>query len=343
MVTFGISPECLCHDVRDNVARVADLEEAGFTHIWEGDHTLPWQHSSGHSAGIWATLTAFLAHTERAVVGPMVIPPIGVRHQPVDVAIEIATLELLYPGRVALGVGTGEAMNEKTTTGAWPSLHERIERVTEAIELIRRCWAEPDYFRHQGKHFDAFFYLYQKPSAEIPIICAAGGPKMAGNAGRLADGYVSVGVPTEVHHDVLIPAFENGAAAAGRAAPSGFRTAWVSTSYHPDRERALEGARVYGGLLIPEAYTYIQDPRVIEQRALLVRDEALAAAFCIATSGEEIIARFEAFIDAGCDHIIWADMSPDPSLVAGVCRDEVLPYFARKYGGSTAPSIAAVR
>ena len=86
MVTFGISPECLCHDVRDNVRRVGDLEEAGFTHIWEGDHTLPWQHSSGHSAGIWATLTAFLANTERAVVGPMVIPPIGIRHQPVDVA-----------------------------------------------------------------------------------------------------------------------------------------------------------------------------------------------------------------------------------------------------------------
>ena len=98
MVSFGISPECLCHDVRDNVRRVGDLEEAGFTHIWEGDHTLPWQHSSGHSAGIWATLTAFLANTERAVVGPMVIPPIGIRHQPVDVAIEIATLELLYPG-----------------------------------------------------------------------------------------------------------------------------------------------------------------------------------------------------------------------------------------------------
>ena len=144
MVTFGISPECLCHDVRDNVRRVRDLEEAGFTHIWEGDHTLPWQHSSGHSAGIWATLTAFLANTERAIVGPMVIPPIGIRHQPVDVAIEIATLELLYPGRVALGVGTGEAMNEKTTTGVWPPLRERIERLVEAIELIRRCWEEPD-------------------------------------------------------------------------------------------------------------------------------------------------------------------------------------------------------
>jgi coenzyme F420-dependent glucose-6-phosphate dehydrogenase len=343
MVTFGISPECLCHDVRDNVRRVRDLEEAGFTHIWEGDHTLPWQHSSGHSAGIWATLTAFLANTERAVVGPMVIPPIGIRHQPVDVAIEIATLELLYPGRVALGVGTGEAMNEKTTTGVWPPLRERIERLVEAIELIRRCWEEPDYFRHKGRHFDSFFHLYQKLEHRIPIVCAAGGPMMAGNAGRLADGYVAVGVPAEVHRDVLLPAFEAGAAEAGRAAAKGFRSAWVSTSYHPDRAKALDGARVYGGLLIPEAYSYIQDPRVIEQRALLVRDEALAAAFCIATSGEEIIARFEAFIEAGCDHIIWADMSPDPSIVAKVCRDEVLPYLNNKYGAEPSPARVAVR
>jgi coenzyme F420-dependent glucose-6-phosphate dehydrogenase len=336
-VTFGISPECLCHDVRDNVRRVRALEEAGFDYIWEGDHTLPWQHSSGHSAGIWATLTAFLANTEKAVVGPMVLPPIGIRHHPVDVAIEMATLELLYPGRVALGVGTGEAMNEKTTTGFWPPLRERIERLLEAIELIKRCWSEPDYFRHKGRYFDSFFYLYQKPSTEIPIICAAGGPKMAGNAGRLADGYVSVGIPPDVHRTVIQPAFEAGRAESDRPA-SRFKTAWVSTSYHPNAERAMDGARVYGGLLIPEAYSHIQDPRVIESRAMLVRDEAMQAAFCVASSGEQVIAQFERFIDAGCNHIIWADMSPEPFLVADLCRNEVLPYLQRKYGSELAPT-----
>src|SRR5437763_6967558 len=93
-VTFGISPECLCHDVRDNVRRVRDLEQAGFDYIWEGDHTLPWQHSSGHSAGIFTTLAAFLANTERATVGGMVIPALGIRHHPIDVAIEVATQAL---------------------------------------------------------------------------------------------------------------------------------------------------------------------------------------------------------------------------------------------------------
>jgi len=331
-VSFGISPECLCHDVRDNVKRVRDLEQAGFDYIWEGDHTLPWQHSSGHSSGIFTTLAAFLANTDRATVGGMVIPALGIRHHPIDVAIEVATQALLYPGRVALCVGTGEAMNEKTTTGMWPALRERIERTVEGIELIKKAWSSTDYFEHNGKHYKSFFYLYTKPVEPIPLLCASQGPIMARNAGRHTEGYVAVGVPPSHHRDVLIPAFEAGAREAGKDPSTMMKCAWVSSSYHPNAEKALDGARVYGGLLIPEAYSYIQDPRVIEQRALLVKDEALRQAFCVASSGEQIIERFEAFIEAGCNHILWADMSPDPSLVAKVCAEEVLPYMKAKYG-----------
>jgi G6PDH family F420-dependent oxidoreductase len=330
MVTFGVSPECLCHDIRDNVKRVRALEEAGYDYIWEGDHTLPWQHSTGHSSGVFTTLTAFLAATERAVVGGMVIPPIGIRHHPIDVAVEIATQALLYPGRVALCVGTGEAMNEKTTTGHWPPLRERVERVVEAIELIEKAWTSEDYFKHKGKHFQSFFYLYSKPPGPIPLLCAANGPIMARNAGRLTGGYVAVGVPPSYHRDVLIPAFEEGAREAGKDPAELLKIAWVSTSFHPEPATALDGARVYGGLLIPEAYNHIQDPRVIEQRSLLVRDEALRDAFCIATTGDEVVERFEAFIEVGCNHIVWADMSPDPWLVAPISA-EILPQLKAKH------------
>ena len=328
-LTFGISPECLCHDVRDNVRRVRALEDAGFEYIWEGDHTLPWQHSSGHSAGIFSTLEAFLGNTERAIVGGMVIPALGIRHHPIDVAIEAATQALLHPGRVALCVGTGEAMNEKTTTGFWPPLRERVERTVEGIELIRKAWTSEDYFEHKGQHFRSFFYLYTKPEQPIPLLCAAQGPIMARNSGRHSDGYVAVGVPPSHHRDVLIPAFEAGAREAGKDPAALMKCAWVSTFYPPSEERALEGARVYGGLLIPEAYHYIQDPRVIEARARLVRDEAMREAFCIATSGEQIARTFQGFIEAGCNHIIWADGSPDPELVAPVWRNEVRPALNR--------------
>ncbi len=91
-VTFGISPECLCHDVRDNVRRVRALEEAGFDYIWEGDHTLPWQHSSGHSAGIFTTLEAFL---------PMSADP-AYRRSALASSF-VAALELARQGRLELG------------------------------------------------------------------------------------------------------------------------------------------------------------------------------------------------------------------------------------------------
>ncbi len=332
-VTFGVSPECLCHDVRDNVRRVRALEEAGFDFIWEGDHTLPWYHTGAHSSGIFTTLTSFLHHTERAVVGGMVIAALGLRHHPIDVALEVATQAALFPGRVALCVGTGEAMNEQTTTGQWPGVRERIERTVEGIQLIRKAWTSEDYFTHEGKHFQSFFYLYGRPPEPIPLLCASNGPVMAGNAGRYADGYVAVGVTPEHHRAVLIPAFEAGAVEMGRDPATLMKCGWVSSFYHPDEETALAAARMYGGLLIPEAFHGIQDPREIERRGKLVPDEALNEVFCIGSSVERVVERMEAFIEAGCNHVVWADGSPDPFLVPPIAA-QALDTLRARHGGS---------
>ena len=339
-VSFGISPECLCHDVRDNLRRLPDLEDAGFDYFWEGDHTLPWQHSTGHSAGIFSTLTAYLERSRRAVVGGMVIPPIGTRHHPIDVALEVATQALLHPGRVALCVGSGEAMNELTTTGMFPALRERGERVVEAIELIRKAWSSEDYFKHKGKYFESFFHMYSRPAEPVPLLCAANGPIMARRAGAYADGYVAVGVTPDYHRTVLIPAFDEGARSVGRDPDGLMKCAWVSASYHPDEARALDAARSYGGLLIPECYHYVQDPRIIEKRARLIRDDALCEAFCVASSGEQMASSFQAFIDVGCNHIIWADMSPDPALVAGVWAEKVRPQISLPSTGPEPTTVA---
>lgn len=333
MVKFGFSPEGLCHEPADNIRRVHKFEEAGFDDIWEGDHTLPWQHSAGHNGGVIVQISAFLERTRRVTVGGMVVPAVGIRRHPIDVALDFATLARLHPGRVALCVGTGEAMNEQTTTGLWPSTRERIERTIEGIELIHKAWTAEDYFQWKGKYFKSFFYLYDKPEQPIPIYCAANGPKMAYNAGYYTDGHVAVGVPPSYYTEVLHPALEKGARDAGKDPSKLEKFAWVSSFFHPDEEKALEAARRYGGLLIPECYHLVQDPRIIEQRALLIRDDLLKEAFGVATDPGKIIERFEAFIKAGCNHILWVDGSPDPDLVAEVCRKEVLPELRRRYPG----------
>jgi alkanesulfonate monooxygenase SsuD/methylene tetrahydromethanopterin reductase-like flavin-dependent oxidoreductase (luciferase family) len=70
-------------------------------------------------------------------MGPTVTCP-TFRYHPAVVAEAFATLSLLTPGRVFLGVGSGEALNEEAATGSWPEWEERSEKLIEATELIRK-------------------------------------------------------------------------------------------------------------------------------------------------------------------------------------------------------------
>lgn len=220
--------------------------------------------AGGFNRSVVVELVAYLQATSHARVGAQVIAPIGLRRHPVDVALDVVSAALLHPGRVALTVGTGEAMNDLNTTGRWPAPGERMERCVEAIELIRRCFAEEGYFRHEGTYFSSFFTLYVKPSPPVPLSCAANGPVLARHAGRLADGICAVGVTPERFRNTILPAFEQGAVDAGRDPSALERIVWVSTSYHPDLAQALAAVRLEAGILVPGAFETVLDPRKLE-------------------------------------------------------------------------------
>lgn len=305
------SPDAVEYDPVALLRRAPMYEEAGFDYLWEGDHTLPWHHTEGHCSSATVLLEAYLSTTKRIKVGFMVLSPIGLRNNPIDVALICATMANLHPGRVALCTGTGEAMNERTTIGVWPSNKERLERLEEAIQVIRKAWTSNEYFRFKGKFFKPFFYMYDKPREPIPLFCAANGPQGAAIAGRHADGFVSIN-PPQYYKDVIIPEVTRAAKEAGRDPRKIERAAWISTFYDPDEEKALKHARRYGGLLIPECYSLIDDPRIIEARANLIRDDVLASVFGIATSADELIGRVEAYIKVGVNHPVLAEASPNP-------------------------------
>ena len=76
------------------------------------------------------------------LLGTSVLTP-TLRYHPSVIAQAFGTLACLSPGRVFLGVGTGEAMNETPVTGGeFPGRKERRLRLAEAIELIRLLWTE---------------------------------------------------------------------------------------------------------------------------------------------------------------------------------------------------------
>src|SRR6201997_5786567 len=104
---------------------------AGFGLLATSDHLQPWQANEGHCGEAWVTLAAAGERANPAWIGTTVTCP-TLRYNPAVVAEAFASLSLLYPGRVFLGVGSGEALNEEAATGSWPKWTERSERLVEA-------------------------------------------------------------------------------------------------------------------------------------------------------------------------------------------------------------------
>jgi len=115
-------------------------EQAGFDSVWVSDHFQPWRHTDGHAPFSMAWMAALGERTQRVLIGTSVLTP-TFRYHPAVVAHAFATLGSLYPGRIALGVGTGESMNEVPVIGIeWPDQREGFRRLSEAVELIQKLW-----------------------------------------------------------------------------------------------------------------------------------------------------------------------------------------------------------
>ena len=153
----------------------AAAEQAGFDVLTTSDHFQPWQANERHCGEAWVTLGALGQRTRRAWMGPMVTCPI-LRYHPAVVAATFATLSQLYPGRIFLGLGSGEALNEQAATGQWPAWRERWDRLIEAVTIIRRLWSGES-VQHQGEHYTVNGRLYDPPASPIPLLLAANGPK----------------------------------------------------------------------------------------------------------------------------------------------------------------------
>ncbi|MCW1400866.1 LLM class flavin-dependent oxidoreductase [Novosphingobium sp. MW5] len=162
-------------------------EQVGLDSVWISDHFQPWRHTGGHAPFSLSWLGALGARTDRIVMGTSVLTP-TFRYHPSIVAHAFGSLGLMYPGRVVLGAGTGESLNEVPSSGMhWPEQKERTARFREALRLIRQLWSE------DRVSFEGEFYktenatIYDRPEQPVPIFIAGAGPfmaKLAGMEGR---------------------------------------------------------------------------------------------------------------------------------------------------------------
>jgi len=310
-----------------------EAEACGFDSVWVSDHFQPWRHTNGHAPFALAWLGAVGERTQRVILGTSVLTP-TFRYQPAIVAQAFGTLACLNPGRMILGVGSGEALNELPVSDIeWPSAKERLARLREAVELIRQLWTR-DFVTFQGEYYRTRnATIYDRPEQPVPIYISAGGPVAAKFAGRDGDGFICTsGKGDELYRDKLIPALEEGAKAAGRDPSTIERTIEIKVSFDTDRERAMRDTRIWAALALPaEDKAGIEDPREMERKAETVADQAYRR-WLVSNDPDEHLEQIRPYIELGFTHLIFHAPGDDQSRFLQLYAKEILPRIRQRWG-----------
>jgi coenzyme F420-dependent glucose-6-phosphate dehydrogenase len=312
---------------RELVDWTQQAERLGFEIAALSDHFQPWRHRTGHAPNALVWLGAAGQATDRITLGTSVLTP-TLRYHPSIIAQAFGTLGVLSPGRVFLGVGTGESLNETPATGAeWPSGKERRLRLTEAIELIRRLWTE------ERVDFEGEYYrvekatIYDKPEQPIPVYVAAGGPVVAKYAGRAGDGFICTsGKGMDLYTEKLMPAVAEGAQAAGRDPAEIDNLIEIKMSYDRDPEAALENCRFWAPLSLTVEQKHSVDSAVeMERLADELPIEQVAKRWIVASDPDEAVAQIKPYVDAGLNHLVFHGPGHDQERFLGQLAEDVLP------------------
>lgn len=312
---------------RDLVEFGVRAEEVGLDSVVVSDHYQPWRHRGGHAPFSLAWMAAVGERTSRVVLGTSVLTA-TFRYHPAVIAQAFATMDCLYPGRIMLGIGTGEAMNEVAVTGIeWPGFKERFARLREAVDLMRRLWTgervtfEGAYYRTAGAT------VYDRPSSPVPIYVAAGGPVMARYAGRVGDGFICTsGKGMALYEQKLLPAVDEGLATAERDPASIDRMIEIKLSFDLDADQALEHTRFWAPLaLTAEQKGGLEDPREIERAGDELPIEQVASRWIVSADPDEVVDKIRPYVEAGFTHLVFHDPGHDQERFLTQFAEHVLP------------------
>jgi coenzyme F420-dependent glucose-6-phosphate dehydrogenase len=301
-------------------------ERCGFDTAAISDHFQPWRHSGGHAPFSLTWLGAAGQATKRIALGTSVLTP-TFRYHPAIVAQAMGTLGTLFPGRIWLGVGTGESMNESPLDIEWPDTKERFARLKEAVALIQTLLTS------DRVTFDGTYYrtrnatIYDRPATPIPIYIAASGASAARLAGRVADGLICTsGKGMELYSDTLLPAVMEGARAAGRDPADVELAIEMKVSFDSDRDRARADTRHWAALaLSSEEKMGVEDAVEMERLADELSIERVAGRWIVSSDPDEHVERIRPYLDLGFTHLIFHAPGPDQRRFLELYAREVLP------------------
>jgi coenzyme F420-dependent glucose-6-phosphate dehydrogenase len=302
-------------------------EARGFDSVFISDHFQPWRHTGGHAPFSMAWMGALGARTSRIVMGTSVLTP-TFRYQPSVVAQAFGTLGVMFPGRVILGVGTGESLNEVPATGLqWPEPKERTARLKEALALVRQLWSD-ERVTFQGRYYCTNkATIYDKPPIPPPIYVAAAGPVLAKYAGQFGDGFICTsGKAPELYRDTLLPNVAAGIQASGRKQENVDMMIEMKVSFDRDAKRALEDTRHWAALaLSPEEKMSVEDPLDMERLADQLPAERAATRWIVSTDPDEHVEKIRPYVAMGFRHLVFHAPGLDQARFLNLYADQVLP------------------
>jgi G6PDH family F420-dependent oxidoreductase len=306
------------HPPRDLVRMAAEAEQAGFGEAMISDHFHPWTPTQGEAGFVWATLGGIAHATSTLRVATGVSAPI-IRVHPVVVAHAASTVASMMPGRFALGLGTGERLNEQVTGTRWPRTGERREMLSEAIDVIRRL-LDGEEVTHSGPHFRVeHAQLFTRPPVPPPILVAAGGRRSAELAGRKGDGLIAT-----QPDPVIVQQFEQ-AGGTGKPKVGQVHLCWADTE-----DDAVETALKWwpNSALPGAAKSELARPADLAALGDLVGADDIRKKVVCGPDPEEHMAAIARFAAAGFTTLHVHQVGPDQPGFLRFYQREILPIFA---------------
>jgi coenzyme F420-dependent glucose-6-phosphate dehydrogenase len=298
-------------------------EKAGFSGVMAADHVQPWVPQQGQAAFVWSFMAAAAEQTT-GDVGPGVTCP-SFRSHPAVTAQAAATMAAMYPGRFWLGLGSGEALNEHFVAGYWPEVPERIARMFESIEIIRKLFSGKE-VKHKGEYYRMeTLKLWTMPEKPPPIYVATAGPLTAEKTGRFCDGIITVGAADE-KIETVFESFGKGAREAGKDPAAMPHILQLHLSWAETDDDAMSNAVVEwpnGGMKFPKQD--IRSPKDFEQMAKLVRPEDFKGRMLISSDLETHRKEIQRYLDMGFTKIYLHNVGRNQVEWAQAFGREVLP------------------
>jgi coenzyme F420-dependent glucose-6-phosphate dehydrogenase len=308
------------------LAQARAAEDAGFDGTASSDHFAPW-FPDGRGSHAWA----FLAAAGAATSGPLgtSVTPLIHHYHPAVVAQAFMSLEDLYPGRVFLGAGSGEALNEVPLGLDWPPLREQQDRLERALEAITRLWDGETVSMDAGWFRLEDAKLYSRAKRRPDLYVSAFGVHAAEVAARYGDGLWTLGDPEQAPE--VIDAYRSERARLGREPGEII----LQSGFHlgPDEQSAIASARKWKPTQLPEVYTDdIHDPaemvRIADER---MSDEEFAhQGFLVGADPEKHVTRLREMLELG-PTVVCLQGIGDADPIGSIRRygAEVLPALRR--------------